>query len=81
MLYRSRLGSAQAGSSNEASESIVSCEVLSLVGVSDFALTRLQNLVSGVWLKKRVSVAAETSRRGLVVGGSNRQGRKDRRKT
>jgi hypothetical protein len=39
--------------------------------VSDFALTRLQNLVSSVWLKKRVSVAAEASRRGLVVGGSN----------
>jgi len=57
---------------------IVPCEVLSLVGVSDFALTRLQNLVSGVWLKKRVSVAAETSRRGLAVGGSNHQRRKDR---
>jgi hypothetical protein len=62
------------------SESIVSCEVLSFVGVSVFALTRLQNLVSGVWLKKRVSVAAEASRRGLVVGGSNRQLRKDRSK-
>jgi hypothetical protein len=64
-----------------ASESIVSCEVLSLVGVSGFALTRLQNLVSSVWLKKRVSVAAEASRRGLVVGGSNLQRRKDSRKT
>jgi hypothetical protein len=57
------------GRANEASESIVSCEVLSLVVVSDFALTRLQNLVSGVWLKKRVSVVAEASRRGLIVSG------------
>jgi hypothetical protein len=32
-------------------------------------LTRLQNLVSGVWLKKRVSVVAEASRRGLIVSG------------
>ena len=62
-------------SDNERTEwakAFVSCEVLSFVGVSVFALTRLQNLVSGVWLKKRVSVAAEASRRGLVVGGSNR---------
>jgi len=66
---------------NEASESFVSCEVLSLVGVSGFALTRLQNLVSGVWLKRRVSVAAEASGRGLVVGSSNCQRRKDGRKT
>ena len=50
---------------------IVSCEVLTLVGVPGFALTRLQNLVSGAWLKRRVSVAAEASGRGLVVGGSN----------
>jgi hypothetical protein len=64
-----------------ASESIVTCEVLSLVGVPVFALTRLQNLVSSVWLKKRVSVAAEASRRGLVVGGSNCQRRRDSRKT
>lgn len=68
MLYRSQLGSASVESSNGASESIVSCEVLSLVGVPVFALTRLQNLVSGVWLKRRVSVAAEASGRGLVVG-------------
>lgn len=54
-------------------KAFVSCEELSLVGVSDFALTRLQNLVSGVWLKRRVSVAAEASGRGLVVGGSNCQ--------
>jgi hypothetical protein len=69
VLYRSQLGSASVESSNGASESIVSCEVLSLVGVPVFALTRLQNLVSGVWLKRRVSVAAEASGRGLVVGG------------
>jgi hypothetical protein len=68
VLYRSQLGSASVESSNGASESIVSCEVLSLVGVPVFALTRLQNLVSGVWLKRRVSVAAEASGRGLVVG-------------
>lgn len=73
MLYRSQFGSASVGSSNETSESFVSCEVLSLVGVPVFALTRLQNLVSGIWLKKRVSVAAEASGRGLIVGGSNCQ--------
>jgi hypothetical protein len=67
--YRSQLGSVSVGSGNGASESIVSCEVLSLDGVPVFALTRLQNLVSGVWLKRRVSVAAEASGRGLVVGG------------
>jgi len=44
--------SVQAGSSNEMRESIVSCEVLSLVGVLVFALTRLQNLESGIWLKR-----------------------------
>lgn len=52
-------------------KAFVSCEELSLVGVSGFALKRLQNLVSGVWLKRRVSVAAEASGRGLVVSGSN----------
>jgi hypothetical protein len=50
---------ASVGSSNEASESIVSGEVLSFVGVLGFALTRLQNLTSGVWLKKPASVVAE----------------------
>jgi hypothetical protein len=65
---------------NEASENVVSCEVLSFVGVSGFALTRLQNLVSGVWLKRQVSVVAEASGRGLVVGGSNCQRRNDCRK-
>jgi hypothetical protein len=77
VLYRSQLGSAQVGSGTERAKAFVSCEVLSLVGVSVFALKRLQNLVSSVWLKKRVSVAAEASRRGLVVGGSNCQRRKD----
>ena len=62
-------------------KAFVSCEVLLLIGVSDFALTRLQNLASGAWLKRRASVAAEASGRGLVVGGSNCQRRKDRRKT
>jgi len=69
------------GEQTKRAKVIVSCEVLSLVGVSGFALTRLQNLVSGVWLKRRVSVAAEASGRGLVVGGSNCQLRKDGRKT
>jgi hypothetical protein len=71
VLYRSQPGSASVESATERAKAIVSCEVLSLVGVPVFALTRLQNLVSSVWLKKRVSVAAEMSRRGLVVGGSN----------
>jgi hypothetical protein len=77
VLYRSQPGSASVESATERAKAIVSCEVLSLVGVPVFALTRLQNLVSSVWLKKRVSVAAEASRRGLVVGGSNCQRRKD----
>jgi len=66
--------------SNQATKrakAFVSCEVLSLVGVPGLALTRLQNLVSSVWLKKRASVVAEASGRGLVVGGSNCQRRKD----
>lgn len=67
----------KSGRETERAKAFVSCEVLSLVGVSVFALKRLQNLVSSVWLKKRVSVAAETSRRGLGVGGSNCQRRKD----
>jgi hypothetical protein len=71
----------KSGRANGASESIVPCEVPTLVGVPDLALTRLQNLVSGAWLKKRVSVAAGASGRGLVVGGSNCQRRTDRRKT
>jgi len=51
------------------SESIVSCEELPFVGVLEFRVERLQNLVSGVWLKKQASVAAEVSGRGLVGGG------------
>lgn len=65
------------GERTKRAKAFVSCEVLSFVGVSGFALTRLQNLVSGVWLKRQVSVAAEASGRGLVVGGSNCQRRKD----
>jgi hypothetical protein len=68
VLYRSQFGPASVGSATGRAKAIVSCEVLSLVGVPVFALTRLQNLVSGVWLKRRVSVAAEASGRGLVVG-------------
>jgi hypothetical protein len=54
---------------NGASESIVSCEESSFDGVPGFALTRLQNLASSVGSKKRVSVAAEASGRGLVRDG------------
>jgi hypothetical protein len=59
--YRSQLGSASVGSGGEASESIASREEQSFVGVLGFALTRLQNLTSVVWLKKRASVAAEAA--------------------
>lgn len=38
---------------------------------SGFALTRLQNLVSGVWLERRASVVAEASGRGLAHSGSH----------
>jgi len=55
--------------SYEASESIVSGEGSSFDGVPGFALTRLQNLASSVGSKKRVSVAAGASGRGLVRGG------------
>lgn len=72
----SRLGSASVGSGSEVSESIISCEELPFVGVLEFRVERLQNLVSGVWLKMRASVAAEVSGRGLVGGGSNRHRRK-----
>jgi hypothetical protein len=44
-------------------------EERSHVGVPGFALKRLQNLVSGVWLERRASVAAEASGRGLAFGG------------
>jgi hypothetical protein len=65
----SQLGSASVGSSDAPSESVVACEELPFVGVLELRVERLQNLVSGVWLKKRVSVAAEASGRGLVGGG------------
>jgi hypothetical protein len=77
VLYRSRLGSASVESATKRAKAFVSGEVLSLVGVPGLALTRVQNLVSSVWLKKRVSVVAEASGRGLGVGGSNCQRRKD----
>jgi len=47
-----------------------SCEERSFVGVPGFRVDRLQNLVSGVWLERRASVAAEVSGRGLAFGGS-----------
>lgn len=61
MSYRSPLGSASVGSGSEASESIVSREGQSFVGVLGFALTRLQNLTSGVWLKMPALVAAKAA--------------------
>lgn len=48
-------------------ERLVSCEELPFVGVLEFRVERLQNLVSGVWLKKQASVAAEVSGRGLAL--------------
>lgn len=59
--YRSQLGSASVGSGSEASESIVSREGQSFGGVLGFALTRLQNLTSGVWLKMPALVAAKAA--------------------
>jgi len=75
--FRSRLGSTSVESGSEAGESIVTSEDLTPVGVSDFRVERLQNLVSGVWPKRRASVAAEVSGRGLVGGGQNRRRRSD----
>lgn len=65
----SLFGSTSVGSGNGESESIVPCEELPLVGVLELRVERLQNLMSGVWLNKRASVAAEVSGRGLVGGG------------
>lgn len=69
MPYRSQLGRLRSGRASESSESIDSREERSHVGVPGFALKRLQNLVSGVWLERRASVAAEASGRGLAFGG------------
>ena len=66
---RSQLGSASVGAGSGKSESFGPREVRSFVGVLGFRVERLQNLVSGVWLKKRASVAAEVSGRGLARGG------------
>lgn len=69
MPCRSRLGSTSVGSGDGMGERLVSCEELPFVGVLEFRVERLQNLVSGVWLKKQASVAAEVSGRGLARGG------------
>ena len=66
---RSQLGSASVGAGSGKSESFGPREVRSFVGVLGFRVERLQNLVSGVWLKKRASVAAEASGRGLARVG------------
>lgn len=65
----SQLGSASVGSGNVGSESNSTCEEGSSVGVLGFRVERLQNLVSGVWLERRASVAAEVSGRGLARSG------------
>lgn len=69
MLCCSLLGSASVGSGSGASESVVPCEELPLVGVLELRVDRLQILVSGVWLEKRASVVAEVSGRGLAQSG------------
>lgn len=68
MSYRSQLGASADWATGRAKASF-SCEGSSFDGVPGFALTRLQNLASGVGSKKRASVAAEVSGRGLVRGG------------
>lgn len=69
MPCRSRLETASVGSGDGMGERLVSCEELTFVGVLEFRVERLQNLVSGVWLKMQASVAAEVSGRGLARGG------------
>lgn len=59
-----RSGFGRVGQTKRA-KAIVSCEESPHVGVPGFRVERLQNLVSGVWLKRRASVAAEASGRGL----------------
>jgi hypothetical protein len=69
--YRSRFGSTRVESSKWTGRKhlVHVRDVRSLV-CPGFALTRLQNLVSGVWLERRASVVAEASGRGLGSGGS-----------
>lgn len=55
----------RSGRATKRAKAFVSGEGRSHVGVPGFRVDRLQNLVSGVWLKRRVSVAAEASGRGL----------------
>jgi hypothetical protein len=59
--YRSQLGRLRSGRASRRAKASFRVEVLSFVGVLGFALTRLQNLTSGVWLEKATSVAAEVA--------------------